>query len=123
MVRIGVFLLIAIIAIMAVTATSIASENAIENVTNQPQSVAEVPALAPVVVEAASSKTYRRTLLVLWTPRVIHEARTARRITRQTAKTDIESTTTAPGRVYIGRRSGMLGIRSLVTRTGPAPDH
>ncbi len=118
-VRIGVFLLVVMtVAIMAVAATSVASEKA-NDVVNQLQSVSGVPALAPVVVEAASSKTYRRTLLVLRTPRV-HEVRTSRRI-RQTAKTDIE-VTTAPGRVY-GRRSGMLGIRALVARTGLAPDH
>lgn len=124
MVRIGVFLLLAMIASMAMMATSDAGENArenaIENVANQPLSVSEVPALEPVVVMAASSRTYRRTLLVLWTPRGIYEARTARRIARQTAKTDIEVTVT-PGRVY-GRRFGMLG-RTVVVRTGPAPDH
>lgn len=117
----GVFLLIAMmVAIMAVSATSVASENANVNDDNTPPSVSGVPAIEPVVVEAAS-RTYRRTLPVLRTLRGIHEARTACRIARQTAKTDIE-VTTSPGRVY-DRRPGLLGKLAALVRTGPAPDH
>lgn len=122
----GVFILAAMIAVMAIAAftapSASASENAIENIAaNPPPSVSGVPAIEPVVVEATSSRTYRRTLIVLRTPRVIYEARTARRIARQTAKTDIE-VTTSPGRVY-DRRPGLLGKLAALVRTGPAPDH
>jgi hypothetical protein len=123
----GVFMLAAMIAVMAVVAftptDAVSCDNASTIAVNQPPSVSGVPTLAPTVVEATSSKVQISVLPILRTPRVavIRTALAARRITIQTATTAIE-VTTAP-RLITSRRFGLLAIRGRLGRPGPAPDH